>query len=375
MRCASGRRAGRSCGASRAVIRGQKTRRPIPALSRNCSCLVTKSNKTAPLFTSIPYHSKTRSNNHPQIVGRTCEEPSTGPVLLRLLLLLLVTATIRLRTLSVFDTAFVLVSIEVSSIYAGTLATGWTTARQQSTALIGIKSPRALFAASLLSLVTFIIAACLYVSGHDTYPIVQFTTSTPNLISLIAADNSNSQSHSSKVLVLRVPDIIIKRNAVQSDIRIIQANSKASLFNDNNNSGNDKIASINIKWNDTTASNRTRTGNKSDRETTRRRKRDFSNKHSYLVNNQIPVADSKSYSSPKTTVASSTDGARDTSEGAVLLINSNNSVSDGNVVRNYPVYTQEVEEESRARSATKRPMPSAHDHNHNSCKFPFYCVI
>lgn len=251
-------------------------------------------------------------------------------------------------------------------LYAGTLVTSWTTARQN---IFAKRSPTALYALSFLSLAILIITArCYYVSyGHDTNPIVQFNKSTPTkLISLIKTDNSNSQSHSSKVLVLRVPNInVTRKSIVQSDIRIIQRNSKIlSLFN------NEKfnITSINIKHSNTNNIKTKIINFKS----TNRRKRDINNnsRHLYLVNNQISIEDSKSYSAPKTTTASVYD---DNSNGVVKNISVNVSrVSDNtnNNLRNYTIY--KTIEESIQRTTTKRPMPSAHDHSHNSCKLTLF---
>lgn len=341
--------------------------RPRPSLASHLSsCLVkklTRKNKTASLFVTYycydylllleRAHCYDNNNYVIRIVEKICEEfylkkLLIGPKhLIQEIFHTFIKTYIVITIIAYVSKTFVLIFIEVNSLYAGSLVTSWTTARENN---LIIKSPTILYAALFITAITIILAARCYASGQN--PIVQFTTPSP---SLIATDNSNSQSHSSKVLVLRVPNI---RKAVQSDIRIIQANSKISLFN--------------RKFNITSINNINRT--KKSFQSRTRRKRDFNNinsnfnnKQLYLVNNQIPIEDSKSYS-PKTTVASlygiSVDGVFKNNSANVSRVSDN--------IKNYTVY--KTDEKSTTILGTKRLMPSSHDHNHNSCKFVFFTI-
>jgi hypothetical protein len=129
-------------------------------------------------------------------------------------------------TLCEFTTSLVIAVIAVRALYAGTLATIWTTAPSLP------QRPSAQLAAVCLFLATLTIAARCYASSNATHPLVQFSP-TPSSFSPI--DNSNAQvPHSSNLVLSRL--LTSPHQPVQSDTSVILINSKKLLHNQNSNS-------------------------------------------------------------------------------------------------------------------------------------------
>lgn len=238
----------------------------------------------------------------------------------------------------------------VRSLYAGTLATSWTTAPRYSPS----RSPTALLAAFCLFLATLTIAARCYASTYATHPVVQLSSHPPSL-SPITADDSDSQTHSSK-LVLR---ILSPRKAVQSDTRVIVINSKILLYNQRFKITN----STNFKGHA-----RKKRDYETERNFLKQREHD-----KYLVSNQIPRVDSKPFSVKEGLKGTKIVVASEKDNSASARNNSANATQVSETLRvehqNDPVF--KLVSDETIGSSTKRPMPSAHDHENNTCKYFF----
>lgn len=241
-----------------------------------------------------------------------------------------------------FECSLVVAVIAVRALYAGTLATIWTTAPSLS------QRPSVQLAALCL-LATLTIAARCYASSNATHPLVQFS---PTPSSLSPIDNSNARPHSSTLVLSR----LFSPRPVQSDTSVILINSKKLLHNQNSNKTNTPTIRFRTK-----------------REL-------YANSKFY---NRILADYSK-----RTAATAATKIQHDFKKANVLVSSetTDNSVGDNTSADrvNYTkVNTSSSEAEHQNDSSfieqdapaahsegTERPMPPVHDHGNASCKLP-----